>query len=230
VNKLTSSKKSSIMLLIALIVAVLFALYYYLLLPKMNEVESKESDVEQLQQQITSLQGQLAKFDEKQGVPTSNLLAMRQKLPESRAIEKIVLDLAEIEEVTGARIESMEINNDDTSVAQSDVSDPNMVEKADAEVNGEQEKNAEEETPISSIAKESLPANLKLITFNLEVAALNLKSQESFLKEIEQLERVMKTDAINITIPGEQDQLEKDADLTIKSTIQVTTFYYEGQQ
>ncbi|KOS62791.1 hypothetical protein FJQ98_06870 [Lysinibacillus agricola] len=228
-NKLTSSKKSSIMLLIALIAAILFALYYYLLLPKMNEVESKESNVKQLQQQITSLNGQLAKLDEKQGVPTSNLLTMRQKLPETRAIEKVVLDLAEIEEVSGTRIESMNFNNDDTSVAQSDVPDPNMLEKADAEVNGEQE-NTEEKSLISSIAKESLPANLKLITFNLEVAALDLKSLESFLKEIEQLERVMKTDAINFTIPGEQDQLEKDADLTLKATVQVTTFYYEGQQ
>ncbi|MFF2176815.1 hypothetical protein ACFVT8_10200 [Lysinibacillus sp. NPDC058147] len=228
-NKLTSSKKSSIMLLIALIAAILFALYYYLLLPKMNEVESKESNVKQLQQQITSLKGQLAKVDKKQGVPTSNLLAMRQKLPETRAVEKIVLDLAEMEEVTGTRIESMEFNNDDTSVAQSDVSDPNMLEKADAEVNGKQE-NEEKKPPISSIAKESLPDNLKLITFNLDVAALDNKSLESFLKEIEQLERVMKTDAINLTKPGEQDQLEKDADLTLKATIQITTFYYEGQQ
>ena len=217
------------MLLIALIAAIIFALYYYLLLPKMNEVESKESNVKQIQQQITSLKEQLAKIDEKQGVSTSNLLAMRQKLPETRAVEKVVLDLAEIEEVTGTRIESMEFNNDDTSVSQSDVSDPNMLEKADAEVNGKQE-NVEESPPISSIAKESLPTNLKLITFNLEVAALDLKSLESFLKEIEQLDRVMKTDAINLTKPGEQAQLEKDADLTLKSTIQVTTFYYEGQQ
>ncbi|MFJ7182445.1 hypothetical protein [Lysinibacillus xylanilyticus] len=228
-NNLTSSKRSSFMLLIALIAAITFALYYYVLLPKMNEVESKESNVNQLQQQITSLKGQLAKIDEKQGVSTLNLLAMRQKLPEKRAVEKVVLDLAEIEEVTGTRIESIEFNNDDTSVAQSDVSDPNMLEKADAEVKGKQE-NAVEPPPISSIAKESLPANLKLITFNLEVAVLDLKSLESFLKEIEQLERVMKTDAIDFTKPGEQDQLEKDADTTLKSTIQVTTFYYEGQQ
>lgn len=217
------------MLLIALIAAILFALYYYLLLPKMNEVESKESNVKQLQQQITSLQGRLAKEDKKQGVPTSNLLAMRQKLPETRAVEKVVLDLAEIEEVTETRIESMEFNNDDTSVAQSNVSDPNMLEEADAEVNGKQE-NEEKTPPISSIEKESLPDNLKLITFNLDVAALDIKSLESFLKEIEQLERVMKTDAINLTKPGEQDQLEKDADLTLKATIQITTFYYEGQQ
>lgn len=218
------------MLLIALIAAILFALYYYLLLPKMNEVESKESKVIQLQQQITSLKGQLAKVDKKQGVPASNLLAMRQKLPETRAVEKVVLDLAQIEEVTETRIESMEFNNDDTSVAQSNVSDPNMLEEADAKVNGKQENEEEKAPPISSIEKESLPDNLKLITFNLDVAALDIKSLESFLKEIEQLERVMKTDAINLTKPGEQDQLEKDADLTLKATIQITTFYYEGQQ
>ncbi|MET4559025.1 type IV pilus assembly protein PilO [Lysinibacillus parviboronicapiens] len=227
-NKLTSSKNSSILLLVALTVALLFALYYYLLLPKLDEVEAKASNVNQLQQQITEIEGQLTKLDEVQG-ELVNILTLRQKVPETRAIEKIILDMAEIEEVSGTRLESLNFNNYDTAVAQSEVTEPNMVEKAQAEVNGEQTE-ADENLPVSSIAKETLPAELKLVTFSVEVAALDFTALDSFLKEVEKLERVMKTDTISFSLPGEQDQLDEDADLTLQATVQVTTFYYEGQQ
>ncbi|WP_107922969.1 hypothetical protein [Lysinibacillus parviboronicapiens] len=227
-SKLTSSKNSSILLLVALTVALLFALYYYLLLPKLNEVEAKASNINQLQQQITEIEGQLTKLDEVQG-ELVNILTLRQKVPETRAIEKIILDMAEIEEVSGTRLESLNFNNYDTAVAQSEVTEPNMVEKAQAEVNGEQTE-VDENLPVSSIAKETLPAELKLVTFSVKVAALDFTALDSFLKEIEKLERVMKTDTISFSLPGEQDQLYEDADLTLQATVQVTTFYYEGQQ
>ncbi len=227
-NNLTSSKNSSILLLTALVAALLFALYYYLLVPKLDEVEVKASNINQLQQQITEIEGQLTKLDEEQGELVTNILTMRKKVPETRAIEKIILAMAEMEEVTGTRVESLNFNNYDTTVAQSEVTEPNMLEKAETEVDGEQ--TADENLPVSSIAKETLPNELKLVTFSLEVAALDFKALESFLKEIEKLERVMKTDTISFSLPGEQDQLDKDADLTLKATVQVTTFYYEGQQ
>jgi len=148
-------------------------------------------------------------------------------LPATRAVEKILLDLAEIEEVAGTRIESLTVQNDEAAVRQSE--ELNMVEQAEAEVNGGQGTD-KPSTPISSLSKDSLPANLKLITFILEVGALDFNSLESFLQELEQLERVMKTDAIEIKLPGEQDQLEKNADLTLMATVQVTTFYYEEEQ
>ena len=226
-NKLTSSKNSSIILLIALITAILFALYYYLLLPKLDEVKAKENHISQVQQEVTRINEKLAQLDKEQGQSTINILSLRQKLPATRAVEKILLDLAEIEEVAGTRIESLIVQNDEAAVRQSE--ELNMVEQAEAEVNGGQDTD-KPSTPISSLSKDSLPANLKLITFILEVGALDFNSLESFLQELEQLERVMKTDAIEIKLPGEQDQLEKNADLTLMATVQVTTFYYEEEQ
>lgn len=217
-------------LLLALIVAILFALYYYLLSPKLDEVNEKESHVLQVQQELGNVKEQLAQLDKEQGQPTINILALRQKLPATRAVEKIILDLAEIEEVTGTRILSLTVQGEGGTVTPSEVSnDLNMLEQAEAEVNGDQQ-NKESITPIASLSEDSLPTNLKLITFILEVGALDFNSLESFLQEVEQLERVMKTDKIEFKLPGEQAQLEKDADLTLKATVQVTTFYYEEQQ
>lgn len=228
-NKLTSHKNSSILLLVALIAALLFALYYYMLLPKREEVVEKTNNIEQLQQQMTDMTKELAALDESQGERNLDNFIMRQKVPETRAIEKIILNMVEIEEVTGTRVESLNFNNYDTAVAQSEVRQPNELEKADAEVNGDNV-DAEENIPVSSIVKDNLPDNLKLVTFNIHVVALDFKKLDQFLKEIEQLERVMKIDMIDLTIPGEQDLLSEEADITIQATVQVTTFYYEGEQ
>lgn len=228
-NKLTSHKNSSILLLVALIAALLFALYYYMLQPKREEVVEKTNNIEQLQQQMTDMTKELAALDESQGELNMDNLIIRQKVPETRAIEKIILNMVEIEEVTGTRVESLNFNNYDTAVAQSEVRQPNELEKADAEVNGDNV-DAVDDIPVSSIMKDNLPDNLKLVTFNINVVALDFKKLEQFLQEIEQLERVMKIDMINLTIPGEQDLLSEGADVTIQATVQVTTFYYEGEQ
>jgi len=52
----------------------------------------------------------------------------------------------------------------------------------------------------------------------------------TFLKEVEKLERVMKIDTIKMSLPGEKEKLDKEADTIIKATVQITTFYYEGQE
>lgn len=153
---------------------------------------------------------------------------MRKKVPETSAIEQVILDITEIEEVTGTRIESVNFNYD-VDVAQSEVTESNVIENVEDELNGEKTE-IEENVPVPTIVKETLPPNLKLVTFSIEVAALDFNELDGFLKEIEKLERVMKTDTISFTLPGEQDRLEEDTDLTVKATVQITTFYYEGEK
>ena len=84
--------------------------------------------------------------------------------------------------------------------------------------------------PTATLNKDSLPKELKLVTFDIEVVALDNKAMVEFIKEIENIDRVMKIDAIDFTLTGEETKFQEDADTTLKATIQVTTFYYEGQQ
>ncbi len=53
-----------------------------------------------------------------------------------------------------------------------------------------------------------------------------------FIKEIEKIERIMHVDIIEFTLPGEENEfaeqpVERDS---IEATVQVTTFYYEGDE
>ncbi|MGE7113865.1 hypothetical protein [Lysinibacillus sp. NPDC047702] len=228
-TKYLNSKNSGILLLVLLIASLLFALYYYVILPKKDEVRAKEASIQSLQTEIKSLEQSLTSFDEQLEVPMQETLEMQKKVPSVRAVEQVLRDMVEIEEVTGTRMESLTFNNYDEPVANANVDQTNTVAEAEAKVNEENQENTET-PPVSTIAQENIPAELKLVTFTFDIGALTFDSMVTFLKEVEKLERVMKIDTINMTIPGEQEKLDKEADNTIKATVQITTFYYEGQE
>jgi len=236
---MTSSKNSAILLLTALVAALLFALYYYLLTPKLEEVEAKERDVRALQQEIATIQEQITALDTVQQSHGASVLSLRKKVPQTRAIEGVIRNIEEIEAVTGTRVEAVEFNNYDSLVMDSSIIDPNSPANEEQAVSAQQPTENSEQAdseegdnalPTSTIAKESLPAELKLVTFSIDVIAIDTKTMLEFLKEIEKIERVMKIDTLDITLTGEEVVFEEDADSSIKATVQVTTFYYEGEQ
>lgn len=240
-NSVTSSRNSTILLLTALLAAILFAVYYYVLTPKLDEVEVKESTISSLNQQITSLQEQLTVLDEMQQTSISNKLALRNKVPQSKEINKILLKIAEIEAVTGTLVDSIRFSNYDTTVVNSTIQDPSapVVDSEGTQETAELDEltttdqsasDTASDTPaVSTIAKDSLPAQLKLVTFSFEIVAINQQDLLTFIQEIEQIERVMKIDTVSLTSPGEEEQLQEDAESTYKASIQITTFYYEGE-
>ena len=228
-TRLLNNKKSGILLLVLLIASLLFALYYYVILPKKDEVQAKEASIQSLQTEIKNLEQSLASFDEQLEVPMQETLEMQKKVPSVRAVEQVLRDMVEIEEVTGTRMESLIFNNYDEPVADANVGQTNTVAEAEAKVNEENQENSET-PPISTIAQENIPPELKLVTFTFDIGALTFDSMVTFLKEVEKLERVMKIDTIKMSLPGEKEKLDKEADTIIKATVQITTFYYEGQE
>ena len=85
----------------------------------------------------------------------------------------------------------------------------------------------QEDMPVSTMTPESLPDNLKMITFEVEVESPDYDQLQQFIREIEGLERVMHIDAIEYALPGEEASLEEEASSSVSANIQVTTFYFE---
>ena len=254
----TSGANSTPLLLSALIVAVLGALYYFLLMPKMDEVSSMEATVATSEANIASIQQQIDAINSLQNTEVTNEFAVRKKLPENRGIEQLLLNIEEMEYVTGSRISAISFNNYDALVSGSGLADPNAPETDETtqdpnaqttetttaatttestpaqETTNTTETTTTESTetetpevPISSIDVTTLPTNLKMITFNLEVEAPNEKSLLSFLKEIEKLERIMNVESVEFSLPGEENSYSPEASNVVSTTVQVTTFYYE---
>ena len=255
-KKLSGSGASTAILLTALFAALIFAVYYYLVAPKKEEVEMAQNSVNALNTEIQSLQQNIAVLQQEQSAETADVYELRKKVPANRAMRELILKIEELGFVTTTRISSINFNNYDSLVLESALQDPNQppAEEITAETtttetetspDGEVQTTETTETtetpaegeaienqppPVSTIARETLPAELKMITFNLSLEAADKSSIEAYIKELETIERIMRIDNISYALPGEQDLLGEDVENTISATVQVTTFYYEGEE
>jgi type IV pilus assembly protein PilO len=84
--------------------------------------------------------------------------------------------------------------------------------------------------PTTTISAAQLPPALKLLTLNIAVDAPDNSALQLFIREIEQLERVVRVDTISYTLPDELGSVNPLEATNISASIQVTTFYYEGDQ
>ena len=234
-NSISSSKNTSILLTIALAMALLFALYYYVVKPKQDSVQRVSYEVSALQSEVAALENQLETLQQQQSA-SENEFTLRKKVPANRAIDSLLLNIEEIEYITGTRVDSINFNNYDELVSSSNLYDPTMtVSEEEQAENGDENSTATTESteqeqdtlPVSTIAVESLPTSLKLITFNIDITSPNEESLIKFMKEVEQIERVMHVDAIDFSLPGEENAFTEDQTEVVTGSVQITTFYYE---
>lgn len=221
----SGNKNSSLLLVIALVAALLFSFYYYVVLPKKEELNSTQNTISSTRTEIRSMQEQIAKLENEQAIET-NIFSLRKRLPQSREIDQLLLNIEEIEYVSGTRVLNINFNNYDSLVSESMKQEQTAPEE---NTDGEEEEGEEKETPISSIDISTLPSELKLITFVLDVEAPDYKSLLTFIEEIENLERIMHIDALNFELPGEESVIQNEEE-TVTVSVQVTTFYHEGTE
>ena len=249
-NKVSSGKNSTVLLLSALVIALLFAVYYYLVLPKKDEVDAKESSVASLQASAASLREQIAFVQNANTTSTVDVFALRKKVPNNRAVDQLLLNIEQMEFVAGTRINSIGFNNYDSLVSASGLTDPNYVPPAEGQTtdpNQSTDPNAQtdptatadpnasadsvsEALPVSTISSEQLPAELKMLTLAISVEAPTYDSLLTFIREVEQLERVVRVDTISYSLNGEEAFFNEESTEIVSASIQVTTFYYEGEE
>ena len=249
-NKQSSGKSSTVLLLSALVIALLFAVYYYLVLPKKDEVVAKESSVASLQASAASLREKIAIEKNSNTISTVDVFTLRKKVPSNRAVDQLLLNIEQIEFVAGTRINSIGFNNYDSLVSSSGLTDPNYVppkagettdsnqttsQNAQNDANTQTEQNtstnpSSEALPVSTIASDQLPTELKMLTLAISVEAPTYDALLKFIREVEQLERVVRVDTISYSLNGEEAEFSEELSPIVSASIQVTTFYYEGEQ
>ncbi|MER2170839.1 MAG: potassium transporter [Psychrobacillus psychrodurans] len=228
-NDLFSNKQTGYLLIIALVTLLLGATYYFLIYPLNEEKNSKEVTISSVRSEIALLNSQFTSPVEE--VEITNSFQLKKKVPVSRELDKLLQSIEEIELVSEGRIESIEFNNYDEVVAESTL----VTSKSDNtdETNEENEINemtVEEEiveAPVSPVASSALPPQLKLITFNINVLTKDYDHLNTFIKELESIERIKRIDQIEFLLPGEESYIELNSKEAINAIIQVTTFYYD---
>ncbi|MER2000774.1 MAG: potassium transporter, partial [Lysinibacillus sp.] len=74
---------------------------------------------------IAAIQQQIDALNSLENTVVTNEFAIRKKLPDNRSIEQLLLNIEEMEYVTGSRITSISFNNYDALVSGSGFADPN---------------------------------------------------------------------------------------------------------
>lgn len=226
-NSISSSKNGTLLLVIALAMAMLFALYSFVVKPKQEEAQSIRTEINYLNTEIKSLEQNVADRQSQYSETDVNEFMLRKKVPNDRNIDSLILSIEEIEYVTGSQIRRIEFNNYDTLVSNSSLLNSTENSEDDESQGILDELQQTEELPVSTISEEPLPQSLKLVTFIIEVTSPNETSLLQFIKEIEQIERIMHIDSIDFDLAGEEEQLFEDTSEVVTAEAQVTTFYYE---
>lgn len=230
------NKRSAVLLIFLLIAVIFVAGYYYLVFPQKEEVAMKETSVLNLQAEIASLDQQTSVLEGEAVETEDSIYTLRKKVPENRAIDQLLLSIQEIELITNSRADNITFNNYDGLVAESGLNVPleevvetEQTEASEAVGTTDVTETVTEEPPVSPIASEAMPPNLKLITVSLDIRSENYESLKAFLKELEALERVTRIDSIDFGLPGELKEVEVETSDVTSASIQITTFFYDGE-
>lgn len=226
-NDLFSNKKTGYLVVSALIAVLLGVIYYFQVYPMSEEKNSKEVTISTVRSEIALLDSQLtAPVEEGED---KNSFQLEKKVPLTRELDMLIKSIEEVDLVSEAKIESIEFNNYDEIVADSTLvpseeeASPETNDATTEETKGEQPA----ETPVSPVANSTLPPQLKLITFNINILTKDYDHLNTFIKELESIERIKRIDQIEFLLPGEESLLELDYKEAISARIQVTTFYYD---
>lgn len=226
-NDLFSSKQTGYLVISALIAVLLGAIYYFLVYPLNEERNSKEVTISTVRSEIALLDSQLTSPVEE--VESHNSFQLEKKVPLTRELDKLIKSIEEIDLVSESKIESIEFNNYDEIVADSALvptEEETTTETEDVaaeDVEGEQPA----EIPVSPVANTPLPSQLKLITFNISVLTKDYTHFNTFIKELESIERINRIDQVEFSMPGEEQNYNEETEEAISAVIQVTTFYYD---
>lgn len=248
---LSSSKNTQILLLVALVAALLFAIYYYLVLPKQSEQDVLRRSIETLTSEISTIQASIDQIEEKESQHTPNVYTLEKKVPRSQNIDELLLNIEEIQYVSNSYVTSISFSGGGMSVADAGIGigihteeaidpnqnattdpnattpNPNTTNNQNTDIQGTEGQTAGE--VVDSTFTIDLPTELKMLSFNLELTSPDYNHLLQFINELESLERIMHIDSISYSLPGEQAVIDEDISSTVQASIQVTTFYYEGE-
>ncbi len=249
---MNQGENKTLVMLLALIAFLLLAVgYYYVIIPKGEVRTARTTSIEQIAIENKVLKNEIDNF-EVVVRDEQNDYNLRKKLPKKRELDSLIHTINEVELISDSKIVSIAFNNYDEEVSQSTLGEPTEEERAELEAQNEEDAETEEvdeeteeveetdetdengespevdETkPVTPIDIALLPEELKLISLNVVLSVLDYDHLLDFLKEVEQVERVIRIDSVEFSKPGEEEMINEFPDERITVTVQLTTFYSE---
>lgn len=239
-NNIFQENKQAFLLLLGLLFILIGVFYFLFYQPLTKERDSAVEQEVTLQDEIESLNSEINQQDsiEIDNNEFENMI-LAKKMPDNPELEEFLLTLNEIELVSDSRIENLAFSYDgslperlteEEDEETADTDENSTVGNPGEELVSEEEELIEEAAvEVNSIMEmEGKPENLRLITVRIEVFSPDYDQFQTFLTEIENQERIMMVNRLEFEKPAEQELvIENSEDETIRTVVDVTTFYYD---
>ena len=233
-NNIFQENKQAFLLLLGLLFILIIVAYFLFYQPLTKERDSAVEQETALQAEIESLnakviQNEQTEVDENE---YENMI-LAKKMPSTPELEEFLLTLNEIELVSGSRIENLGFSYDgslpERFIDEEEDVDDEATENPNEELVSEEDLVEERVVEVNPIFEmEGMPENLRLITVRIEVFSPDYNQFQAFLTEIEKQQRIMMVNQLEFEKPAEQELVIDDSeDETIRTVVDVTTFYYE---
>ncbi|WP_102345403.1 LysM peptidoglycan-binding domain-containing protein [Bacillus sp. Marseille-P3661] len=225
------------LLLIAgiLVISGAFAGFYYSKIkPTQQSIESLKNSVATEEKLLAAYENKVNEIQEKTAQNSTNL---QKKVPVKPILEQFLLDLERAEVVSNSFISSMTFGHEDVTVEpagangestlENKVEGAGQIDEAQQIQNGDQQ---DEQSPsvVTTPPPSNLPPGMKRLSINLSVQSPNYYAMETFLKAIEDLERITKIDTLTFSGPPERRTIIEEEDTRLSYNLTISTFYHPG--
>lgn len=230
-----SSNKWVIPGLVFFLILIIVGVYFLFLYPKMGFIEQKEKELKMQQQLLKTLESNIGKSSE---TTSESTVALQKLVPVKPLAEQLLLNIEKAEVVSNSFVLSMDFSDAEVTIEEETPADgdrePGENNGADikaqnekADTVGTEEQSAE--TPKDNTGKKetqklSLPQGVKKITISMNVESPNYFDLESFIRTLENSERIMVIESIDFTANEEIIEYEQ-VDKPISYQVTASAFY-----
>ncbi|RSK28019.1 pilus assembly protein PilO [Bacillus sp. HMF5848] len=220
---ITFSKK--LILYTFVVLALLGATFFYLRLqfiaPLQQQVQQKENDLKLEKQLLEVVQ---SKVSQAQQQTYSSTLELQRKVPVKPLLDQFILHIEKAEVVSDSFIVNMSFNtNEEVNLSVLDEYEQFRKEEKELVHNDQTETEPEAET---AEPESLLPEGMKKITVNLSVKSPDYYAMQTFLKSLEQEQRITQIDVLSFNGPEETTSFVDEADNMLAYSVTVSTFYH----
>ncbi|MFJ5768470.1 hypothetical protein [Psychrobacillus sp. NPDC093180] len=134
-NELVSNKRTAFILIVALVVVLLGAVYYFVLQPLKDERASKEISVQVLQGEVAALKEEYSSAQSEED-SSENTFFLKTQVPLTRELNELIRSIEEVELLSDSKILSVEFNNYDGTLEESQLLPETPVENEETEAEG----------------------------------------------------------------------------------------------
>lgn len=225
-----------------------FTTYFFFFRPLAADLQTADSQETELQKEIVELQEREEQLEMEsiEGNRDLEMLKQERIIPNTAELESFLLTLNEIELISNSRIDKMSFGYDgEMPEREAEEEQEEEVTTEEEAENGEESREIEaseetgeaaemlenvDEEQESVIEMTEMPEGLRSITVMLEIQSPDYEHFQLFLQEIEKQERAMVVTNLEFEKPAERELVIEESSETITAAIDITTFYYEGNE